>query len=81
MTARKTLSILIPVYNEKGTVLQLLDADQQAPLDLEKELVVVDDGSTDGTRERLRELERGALRGAAAKGSALRVIYKDRNEG
>ena len=43
------LSILIPVYNEEKTVALLLDKVKQAPFD--KEIVVVDDGSTDGTRE------------------------------
>ncbi len=50
------LSILIPVYNEKATALELLRRVQAVPLSLEKELVVVDDGSTDGTRELLRAL-------------------------
>lgn len=49
------LSILIPVYNERDTVARLLDT--VAALPMEKELVVVDDGSTDGTRDVLRAYE------------------------
>ena len=49
------LSIVIPVYNEEPTVAALLDSVLAAPLPdgIEREIVVVDDGSTDGTRERL----------------------------
>src|SRR3954452_11616278 len=45
------LSILIPVYNEAATVEQAVQALLDADLGLETELVVVDDGSTDGTGE------------------------------
>src|SRR3954447_6494702 len=45
------LSILIPVYNEAATVEQAVQALLDADLGVETELVVVDDGSTDGTRE------------------------------
>jgi glycosyltransferase involved in cell wall biosynthesis len=55
----KKLSIVIPVYNEKRWVVELLDrvlaADSSG---LEKELVVVDDCSTDGTKEILEEQAR-----------------------
>ncbi len=53
------LSIVIPAYNELHTVEALLRRVSEAPLpgELELEIVVVDDGSSDGTRELLRELE------------------------
>jgi len=70
-SARKTLSILIPVYNEKATVVQLLDRVLAEPLELDKELVVVDDGSNDGTREILRDLQR----------PGVRVILHEQNRG
>jgi glycosyltransferase involved in cell wall biosynthesis len=54
----KKLSVLIPVYNEFKTIVQVLDMVAKAPAaGLEKELIVVDDGSTDGTRDVLRELD------------------------
>ena len=48
------LSVIIPVYNEKGSILTILEKVKNAPFD--KEIIVVDDGSTDGTREILRSL-------------------------
>jgi glycosyltransferase involved in cell wall biosynthesis len=51
------LSILIPVYNERETICKLLHRVQSAELDgVRKGLVVVDDSSTDGTREILQEV-------------------------
>jgi glycosyltransferase involved in cell wall biosynthesis len=43
------LSVVIPVYNEKDTILELLRQVQAADAGVEKEIVVVDDASTDGT--------------------------------
>lgn len=44
------LSILIPCYNEKHTILELLNRVQDVTIPYEKEVIVIDDGSTDGTR-------------------------------
>ncbi len=53
-----TLSIVIPIYNEAATLEKLLDAVVQAPIrGLDRQLVLVDDCSTDGTRELLRRIE------------------------
>jgi glycosyltransferase involved in cell wall biosynthesis len=50
--------VLIPVFNEKETLIEVLDAVWQADsLNLEKELIIVDDGSTDGTRDLLAKLD------------------------
>jgi glycosyltransferase involved in cell wall biosynthesis len=65
------LSVVIPVYNEAATIDRLLEAVQR--VDLDKEIIVVDDHSSDGTRIRLQEL-------AAADGT-LRVIFHDQNLG
>jgi glycosyltransferase involved in cell wall biosynthesis len=45
----------MPVYNEAGTVERAIDAVLEADLGVEKEVIVVDDGSTDGTRELLQK--------------------------
>jgi glycosyltransferase involved in cell wall biosynthesis len=50
------LSILMPVYNERERVERAIAEVLETELPVEFELVVVDDGSTDGTREILREL-------------------------
>jgi len=49
------LSIVIPVYNEARTVAALIE--KVRALDLEKEIIIVNDGSSDGTREALRPFE------------------------
>lgn len=70
------LSIVVPAYNERATVAELLDRVAAAPLPpgVEREIVVVDDHSTDGTRELLREL--------AGRGSpAFRLVEQERNQG
>lgn len=51
------LSILMPVYNEAGTVEAAIQRVIDAELPVEVELIVVDDGSTDGTRELLAARE------------------------
>jgi len=70
------LSIVIPAYNERGTVKVLLSRVARAPLPegIEREIVVVDDCSTDGTRELLREL-------AAAGEPEFRLVEQPRNGG
>ena len=51
------LSIIVPVYNEKNTLREIIRRLRDAPLEVEKEVIAVDDGSTDGSREILKELE------------------------
>ena len=49
------LSIIIPVYNEKKTIAEVIRAVRNSPV-ADKEIIVVDDFSNDGTRELLQEL-------------------------
>jgi glycosyltransferase involved in cell wall biosynthesis len=67
------LSILMPVFNERDTVETAIDhvAGAEFPVD-DFELVIVDDGSTDGTRELLTEQDRPPW---------VRVLLHDRNQG
>jgi glycosyltransferase involved in cell wall biosynthesis len=48
------LSVIMPVYNEVGTIEEIIR--RVMAVDIPKELIIVDDGSTDGTREKLRAL-------------------------
>ena len=50
------LSVLIPVYNEANTVLPLLDKVKSARIDIDKEILIGDDCSSDGTRDLLSQL-------------------------
>ncbi len=49
-----SISIVIPCYNEVGTLEKVIDAIEGSPI-ADKEIIVVDDGSTDGTDALLRE--------------------------
>ena len=50
----KTLSIIIPVYNEEATVVALLDRVLAAEVSARREIIIVNDGSTDRSRERIQ---------------------------
>jgi glycosyltransferase involved in cell wall biosynthesis len=85
---RPKLSVVIPVFNEKATVAEVLRRVRQ--VDIDKEIVVVDDGSTDGTREFLSALatpdggrtrpDLSELEGNIGAGN-IRVFLHDKNRG
>jgi glycosyltransferase involved in cell wall biosynthesis len=54
---RELLSIIVPVYNEVRTVLAVIDRLQAIDLPVPREIVIVNDGSTDGTQEVLQNIE------------------------
>jgi glycosyltransferase involved in cell wall biosynthesis len=62
--------VLIPVYNERATLEALLDRVLAVPVD--KEVIVVDDGSTDGTRDVLADL---------ARRRPITALFHERNRG
>jgi dolichol-phosphate mannosyltransferase len=66
------LSIIVPVFNEHATVGTVIDRLQQIALPVEREIVVVDDGSTDGTGDVLRDFTATP---------ALRIVHAPRNAG
>ncbi|MDP6460678.1 MAG: glycosyltransferase family 2 protein [Gemmatimonadota bacterium] len=58
----KVLTVIIPVLNEEKTLEEIVQRVQDAPLPMEKEILIVNDGSTDGTRAILDRLEGGNVR-------------------
>lgn len=67
------LSVIIPVYNERNSIRPILDAVGKSDIGpIAKEVIIVDDGSTDGSREVLEELEAGGQ---------YRIAYHDTNRG
>jgi glycosyltransferase involved in cell wall biosynthesis len=79
------LSLIIPVYNEAPTIKTVVQ--RVVAVDLDKELVIVDDGSTDGSRELLAELEQKGLPAwlpspeRARRSNEVRVHLQPRNMG
>ena len=65
------LSILIPCYNEVNTILEIIKKIENNYKD-EYEIIIIDDFSTDGTREKLKELQSSKL---------YKIIFNDRNYG
>lgn len=63
------VSVIVPVYNERETILEVIKRVKQVPI--EKEIIIVDDGSNDGTGEILKEI----------KNEDVKVIFKKKNEG
>lgn len=66
------LSIVIPVFNEKNTLLEIIKKIDNLPSNLNREIILVDDGSTDGSREILKNLQSR---------SDVKVIFKESNTG
>jgi glycosyltransferase involved in cell wall biosynthesis len=64
------LSVIMPVFNEHKTIREIIAKVLAVPI--EKELVIVDDASTDGTREILKEYENTP---------GIKVLYHEKNKG
>jgi glycosyltransferase involved in cell wall biosynthesis len=76
----RKLSVIVPVYNERNTVVEVVRRMRavELPDGIEREIIVVDDGSTDGTRDVLRQLGDSTVRVVAhehnrGKGAAVRT--------
>jgi glycosyltransferase involved in cell wall biosynthesis len=67
----RKLSVIVPVFDERNTVVEIVRRMRAVDLPVDLEVVIVDDGSTDGTRDVLRQLA----------DSTVRVITHDANRG
>lgn len=67
------LSIVIPVYNEAATISKIVDLVRSVEVGMEKEILLVDDCSRDGTRE--------VLQGMVAANPELKAVFHDINQG
>jgi glycosyltransferase involved in cell wall biosynthesis len=70
LPAEFKLSVIIPVFNENRWIREVIR--RVRDVEIPKEVILVDDCSTDGTRDILRTMEHGA---------DIRVLYQDRNQG
>lgn len=61
------LTVVMPVYNERGTILEILE--RVRAVDVDKEIIIIDNCSTDGTREILERIDL----------PEVRTIFQDRN--
>ena len=66
------LSVIIPVYNEKESILEVLE--QVRNVDIDKEIIVVDDCSTDGTRDLLKDAGSNTF-------EDMKILFHDMNKG
>ena len=76
----RKLSVIVPVYNERNTVVEVLRRMRavELPDGIEREIIVIDDGSNDGTRDVLRQLGDNTVRillheGNRGKGASVRT--------
>jgi glycosyltransferase involved in cell wall biosynthesis len=70
MSGGRILSVVIPVYNERATVLKIIG--KVLELDFVGEIILVDDGSTDGTKELLKQ---------STLDDRVKLFFHDRNQG
>ena len=69
--ASGTLTVIIPCYNERDTIAGIVEAVERSPVP-DKEIIIVDDHSTDGTRDILKNTIAPRV---------ARIIYHERNQG
>ena len=73
VAAPELLSILVPVFNESRTVASVLDRLLEVALPVPREIIVVNDGSSDGTRE--------VLDAYPGRGNLVRILHVEENAG
>ena len=74
MTKCRKLSVVIPCYNEKETIEKILEEIDAVDLgSTKKEIIIIDDGSSDGTRQILKKLAGG--------NKSIKLIFQETNQG
>lgn len=75
------LSVIIPVYNEEKTIFETFEAVKKADsLGLAKEIIIIDDGSSDDTAKSINEIKK-IEDGRRKKNFSLKIILSEKNEG
>lgn len=75
----KRLSVVIPIFNEEKTIIDTFEAVRKADsLNLEKEIIMIDDGSSDQTAKVIKEIERKERNN---KKYQVKIILSEKNEG
>ena len=72
------LSVIVPVFNEKNTILEVLK--RISAVNIDKEILIIDDGSTDGTRDVLKTVD-SHQSAADRRNDEIKIIYHKRNMG
>ncbi len=70
-SSQPKLSVIMPVFNERATIREAIHSVIESNPEFPKEIIVVDDGSTDGTTEKLSSID----------DQAVKVIYHEKNKG
>lgn len=66
----KKITVLIPVFNEKDSLYEIINQVESVDFGLEKEIILIDDFSTDGTKDLYKDLE-----------SRCKILYHEKNQG
>jgi glycosyltransferase involved in cell wall biosynthesis len=75
------ISVIIPAYNEAATIQEILKRVREAP-PKDKQIIVVDDGSTDGTSQILKNIEeKEAAQTSSSQHESIKIIYQPKNYG
>ena len=69
----KKLSVVIPCYNEKNSISEIINQVKNVVIPLEKEIIIVDDFSTDGTREIIKNIQKNDER--------IKIFFNEKNMG
>jgi len=79
MSSRPKLSVIVPAFNENATVAEVVHQVMSVRVDVDKELILVDDHSTDGTRQILEKLQQEY--DGEGRTKRIKLLAHERNRG